>query len=248
MSPLPVILDPDDPLSMKKSEYDLALLGGINESCKFNTKKGCIDKGLSFVKTLKSHDGWWSPYINSPDPNVVVEKLLLTLAFTVEFSSELTGNSDYDDMNNKLTYMKEAVVNKVGIFMQDYGTAGYYAFIGGRQSLTQRDLPANSKTWNKSYNEYLNNWGFGEGGSNYLPKYSKIYPEAKNAIELSWSKIINYDEKRPEVFNKLLGPAMDWGNDPPLAPHTGSAILYQENIITYQDGVLVPGIFYILGK
>jgi hypothetical protein len=165
----------------------------------------------------------------------------------------LSGDETKDNLDHqKLDLLTNAVVNKVGQFMKDYGMAGFYTFLGSRQSLTNRDQP-DGPTWDGKSGAYLNNWGFGgdthtygDDKEKYLNRVDRVYKEAQNQIDFAWSQIANWTKPISIGDNP---PASDWGNDPPLPQEAGTVNLYTAQIMTKDDsGKDVMGIFYIHGQ
>ena len=77
--------------------------------------KASVDRGIEFVNTLKKHEGWWTPYLESKVPGEAW-KFLLALSYALEGYS--VPNPTFR------SYLNESIINKAGDFYTEYGTAG----------------------------------------------------------------------------------------------------------------------------
>jgi RHS repeat-associated protein len=92
-----------------------------------------FEQGKEFVYWLRSHDGWWSKYLDDPE---TAWKFLYALAFSWEMSG--VSREEY------LEQVGKAFDNKSGSFTSQFGTGGYYIYLGSLQTVRGRvgkDIP-----------------------------------------------------------------------------------------------------------
>ena len=160
-----------------------AFLTDIPDSLKGSPYQDAFIRGMGFVNQLLSHKGWWTSYLNSNDSETVW-KFLLTLAYLFESYSY----SQMPDWNTFKQYMTDSIVNKVGDLYNDYGIAGFYIYIGGREALfkARGQYENDDPRWIEGTPEYMNTWDL-----SYLG-IEDTYIEATTEIDNSWELITSY--------------------------------------------------------
>jgi hypothetical protein len=102
------------------SDYNAAIRAGYGYS---------LSQGQEFVTWLQQHSGWWSEYMSGGE--VEMWKVLIALAYAYEMSGAWKNTTLHN-------LMSQAFANKLGWFVDTYGAAGYYIFLGSMGTIRNR--------------------------------------------------------------------------------------------------------------
>jgi hypothetical protein len=141
--------------------------------------KYAMDQGIDFIVQLRKHHGWWTPYLNNRNP----WKFIITLVYIFESYSY----SNMPDWETFKTYMNDSIINKVGDLSQQFGTAGFYIYVGGRSKFRIRSK-LDDTYWITDTPQYLNTWDLGYLGINDL--FEDVY---NNIIETLWPLVVSFN-------------------------------------------------------
>jgi RHS repeat-associated protein len=219
-------ITPSDPFYVSPDDLNAATNAGLQAS---------INRGMEFVNNLRNHHGWWTPYIQNRSFRDTW-KFILALTYTLEGYSY--NNPDF------LSYLTESIINKAGEFYMDYGVAGLYAYVGGREALFDRNVAQNDPSWEKGTAEYLNTWGFDPSDPNpYLIPAQRLLNNAmipNGIIDQALPNVLNYSPIANSSAGTYGNGGYDYGISPPLTIDQSKLIWSQKidgiNPWTGEDG------------
>jgi hypothetical protein len=189
---------------------------GDYQDAEDDQSKDAVDRGIRFVNQLLAHEGWWTPYLKDP---AMAWKFLFVLAFLFE-SYAYIGMADWDTFKG---YMIDSIINKAGDLYREYGTAGLFAYLGGREALfkARGEYDDNDPHWQEGTPEYLNTWDL-----DYLG-IRGLYGESWDAMDEVWPLVLSHGD------TPYGSGAYDYGVSPPLTLDESKLVWRGETVTGY---------------
>jgi RHS repeat-associated protein len=163
-----------------------------------------LERGMEFVNGLLNHRGWWTPYLTSGN---FEEAWTFLLAFAYLWESySYKAMSDWNDFKSLMT---ESIVNKAGELYKNYGVAGLYVYLGGREALfkSRGNISGDDPRWQEGTGAYLNTWDLKYLGAENV--WNDIYVKGGSEMNTVWPGVANWQ-------GTIGIGAWDYGVTPPL--------------------------------